>query len=122
MLARAARFNLYKSTLVARKAPVSIASYSTLGDKAKKVGDKIDETLQKGKEVLNGAAADVNEKAEETKQAFNEATANAGEKAEEAKQAFNETKADANQKAHETKEHAKDKVNEAADEVKKNTQ
>lgn len=129
MFARTVRYNLYKSTLrspVGSASASGSASYSTLGDKAKQVGDKLDETLQKGKEAFNKATSNANEKAQEAKQTFNEATSETGDKAskkfEETKQAFNKATADANQKAHEAKEHAKDKINDAASEVKKNTQ
>lgn len=65
MLTRTTRYALYRTSLVGT---ISKQHYSALGDAAKKAGDKIDETLQKGKEAFNKSTADANAKADELKE------------------------------------------------------
>jgi hypothetical protein len=66
MLRTTYRSNIYKQSLL--KSQISIGAYSSLGDAAKKVGDKISETFEKGKEKLNVTKEEATHKVENQKE------------------------------------------------------
>ena len=82
------------SLAVAARSRPAVYQYSTLGDKAKKVGDKVGEAAQAAKEKFNKATADANAQADDLK-------------------------ADANAKADELKKKAKSQAEKTGDDLDK---
>ena len=85
MLSRAFRITVKPTTtaLAAANARPAVYQYSTLGEKAKKVGDKVGEAAQAAKEKFNKATADVNAKTDDLKSDANAKAEDLKKKAKE---------------------------------------